>query len=111
MRVRKLPDLSPARVVELQDALLANADLLLNSALAVLDLGNVGLARSLAILAMEESGKAIAIHGRRVVKAGSPGAQRTVRKMRSGVDLGDGCRAYSEKAVPLSSSGTKSMLR
>lgn len=52
MPVPKLPNLSPTQVVELQDALLANADRLLTSALAVLDLGNVGLARSLAILAM-----------------------------------------------------------
>ena len=72
MPVRKLPNLSPTRVVELQDALLANADRLLTSALAVLDLGNVGLARSLAILAMEESGKAIAIHERRVEMAYAP---------------------------------------
>jgi AbiV family abortive infection protein len=59
-------------VVELQDALLANADRLLTSALAVLDHGNVGLARSLAILGMEESGKAIAIHERRVEMAYAP---------------------------------------
>ncbi|WP_199562030.1 AbiV family abortive infection protein [Micromonospora deserti] len=59
-------------MVELQDALLANADRLLTAALAVLDLGNVGLARSLAILAMEESGKAIAIHERRVEMAYAP---------------------------------------
>ncbi|MEU5565479.1 AbiV family abortive infection protein [Micromonospora musae] len=72
MPVRKLPNLSPTRVVELQDDLLANADRLLTSALAVLDLGNVGLARSLAILAMEESGKAIAIHERRVEMAYAP---------------------------------------
>jgi AbiV family abortive infection protein len=50
----------------LQDALLANAHSLLTSALAVLDLGNVALARSLAILGLEESGKAIAVHNRRV---------------------------------------------
>ncbi|MFI5489197.1 AbiV family abortive infection protein [Micromonospora echinaurantiaca] len=72
MPVRKLPNLSPTQVVDLQDALLANADRLLTSALAVLDLGNVGLARSLAILAMEESGKAIAIHERRVEMAYAP---------------------------------------
>lgn len=60
-----LPPLTPEQVVELQDELLANADRLLTSALAVLDLGSVGLARSLAILGMEESGKAIAIHRRR----------------------------------------------
>jgi AbiV family abortive infection protein len=61
-----LPPLTPQQVVQLQDELLANADRLLNSALTVLDLGNVGLARSLAILGLEESGKAIAIHRRRV---------------------------------------------
>jgi AbiV family abortive infection protein len=59
------------QVVQLQDALLANADRLLRAALAVLDLGSVGLARSLAILAME-SGKAIAIHERRVQIAYAP---------------------------------------
>lgn len=69
MPKRKLPDLSPAQVVAVQDALLANADRLLTSAFAVLDLGNVALARSLAILGMEESGKAIAIHERRVQMA------------------------------------------
>lgn len=63
--MRRLPDLSPEQVVNLQNALLHNADSLLNSALAVLDLGNVALARSLAILGMEESGKAIAVHERR----------------------------------------------
>lgn len=72
MPVRKLPSLSPNQVVELQDALLANADRLLTSALAVLDLDNLGLARSLAILAIEESGKAIAIHERRVQMAYEP---------------------------------------
>lgn len=66
MPLRRLPDLSPTQVVRLQDALLANADVLLSSALAVLDLGYVALARSLAILGLEESGKAIAIHERRV---------------------------------------------
>lgn len=66
MPVRVLPDLSPEQVVRLQDALLANADTLLTSALAVLDLGHVALARSLAILGLEESGKAIAVHERRV---------------------------------------------
>lgn len=66
MAVRRLPDLTPEQVVRLQDALLANANTLLTSALAVLNLGHVALARSLAILGMEESGKAIAIHERRV---------------------------------------------
>ncbi|MGY1874939.1 AbiV family abortive infection protein [Nocardia gipuzkoensis] len=56
----------------MQDALLQNADNLLNSAIAVLELGNAGLARSLAILALEESGKAIAIHQRRVEMAYEP---------------------------------------
>lgn len=72
MAVRKLPNLTPERVVQLQDALLANADALLTSALAVLDLGHVALARSLAILGMEESGKAIAVHERRVEIASEP---------------------------------------
>lgn len=64
--MRRLPDLSPEQVVRLQDALLANADTLLTSAIAILDLGHVALARSLAILGLEESGKAIAVHERRV---------------------------------------------
>lgn len=67
-----LPPLTAAQVVRLQDALLSNADRLLTSALAVLDKGNVGLARSLAILGLEESGKAIAIHQRRVDMAYAP---------------------------------------
>ena len=66
MAVRRLPDLTPEQVERLQDALLANADRLLGSALVLLDLGHVALARSLAILGLEESGKAIAIHERRV---------------------------------------------
>lgn len=69
---RKLPGLSSAQVVQLQDALLANADALLTSALAVLDLRHVALARSLAILGLEEFGKAIAIHERRVQMAHAP---------------------------------------
>jgi AbiV family abortive infection protein len=69
---KKLPNLTPTQVVELQDELLANADRLLKSALAVLDLGHVGLARSLAILGMEESGKAIAVHERCVQMAYAP---------------------------------------
>lgn len=72
MPPRSLPDLTPGQVVALQDALLSNADRLLAAAMAVLDLGNVGLARSLAILGMEESGKAIAIHQRRVQIAFAP---------------------------------------
>lgn len=66
MAMRRLPDLTPEQVVRMQDALLANANTLLTSALALLDLGNIPLARSLAILGLEESGKAIAIHERRV---------------------------------------------
>lgn len=66
MARRALPDLSPEQVVRLQDALLSNADALLTSALAVLKLGFPALARALAILGMEESGKAIGIHERRV---------------------------------------------
>ncbi|GAB3278415.1 hypothetical protein GCM10027449_18530 [Sinomonas notoginsengisoli] len=65
-------DLSPAQVIALQDALLANADQLLHAALTMLDSGNVTLARSLAILGMEESGKAIALHNRRVRMADVP---------------------------------------
>ncbi|SKQ48210.1 AbiV family abortive infection protein [Mycobacteroides abscessus] len=67
-----LPSLTPEQVVQLQDELLANADRLLSSALAVLESGGVGLARSLAILGMEESGKAIAIHERRAAIAYEP---------------------------------------
>lgn len=72
MSAQQLPSLSSSQVIELQDALLANADRLLVSALDVLELGDVGLARSLAILAMEESGKAIALHERRVAMAFVP---------------------------------------
>lgn len=72
MHARKLPNLSPTQVIDLQDELLGNADRLLVSALAVLELGNAALARSLAILGMEESGKAIAIHERRVEMAYAP---------------------------------------
>lgn len=66
MAVRRLPDLTPGQVIRLQDALLANANTLLTSALALLDVGHAALARSLAILGLEESGKAVAIHERRV---------------------------------------------
>ncbi len=72
MAIRKLPDLTPEGVVQLQDALLANADTLLTSALAVLDLGHIALARSLAILGLEESGKAISVHERRVQMTSVP---------------------------------------
>lgn len=51
---------------------MANADRLLSCSLAVLGLDKVGLARSLAILGMEESGKAIVIHERRVQMAYAP---------------------------------------
>lgn len=61
--------LTPVQVVALQDALLANADRLLISARAVLTLGNAALAQSLAILGLEESAKAIALHYRRVAMA------------------------------------------
>lgn len=50
----------------MQNALLANANTLLVSALALLDLGHIALARSVAILGLEESGKAVAVHERRV---------------------------------------------
>lgn len=66
MPIRKLPNLSPEQVERLQDALLSNADALLESALSLLDQGRVALARSLAILGLEESGKAIAVHERRI---------------------------------------------
>jgi len=73
---RRLPDLTPVQVIALEDALLANADKLLSSSIALLDRGDVGLARSLAILAIEESGKAIALHERRLQMAWEPeGAQ------------------------------------
>lgn len=61
-----LPDLSPDQVIALLDEVLANADSLLTSAMALLDAGQVGRARAMAILGMEESGKAIALHERRV---------------------------------------------
>lgn len=70
--VRKLPDLSPEQVVRVQDAVLANADALLTSAIAILDLEHVALARSLAILGLEESGKAIALHNRRMAIVAAP---------------------------------------
>ena len=56
--------LTPLQLFRLQDALLANADALLTFAVSVLDLGHLALARSPAILGLEESGKAIAIHDR-----------------------------------------------
>ncbi|WP_375388401.1 AbiV family abortive infection protein [uncultured Amnibacterium sp.] len=67
--IRKLPDLSPAQVVRLQDELLANADQLFGAAATLVQAGAVRLARSLAILGLEESGKAIAVHERRAQMA------------------------------------------
>lgn len=72
MTIRSLPSLSPDQVVQLQDALLANADRLLVSALTILERDQVALARSLAILGIEESGKAIALHERRISIAYDP---------------------------------------
>ena len=68
-----LPEnLSPAQVIAIQDALLANADRLLQAALLMLNNDDAPLGRSLAILGMEESGKAIALHERRVRMAHAP---------------------------------------
>lgn len=80
---RPLPlpdDLSPAQIVALQDALLTNADRLLRASLTMLDSENVPLARSLSILGMEESGKAIALHERRVQMAYAPDGEAFVDK-------------------------------
>ncbi|TCK63789.1 AbiV family abortive infection protein [Curtobacterium sp. PhB136] len=67
---------TPPQVIALGDALLANADKLLSSSIRLLDGGDVGLARSIAILAIEESGKAIALHERRLQMVWEPeGAQ------------------------------------
>ena len=71
-------DLTPSQVVALQDALLANADRLLRAAFAMLDADDVPLARSLAILGMEESGKAIALHERRLQMAYVPDGEAFV---------------------------------
>lgn len=77
--------LTPVQVVALQDALLANADRLLNSARAVLALDNAALAQSLAILGLEESAKAIALHYRRVAMAyaaeGEPFVDASLRRL------------------------------
>lgn len=54
------------------DALLANADRLLQGAATLLESGQIGLARSIGILGAEESGKAIAIFRRRVEMATEP---------------------------------------
>ena len=62
-RKQHLPDtLVPAQVIALQDALLANANRLLEAARRSVEAEDFPLARSLAILGMEESGKAIALH-------------------------------------------------
>lgn len=72
-RRQHLPDnLEPTQVIALQDALLTNADRLLLAAVAMLEGDSAPLARSLAILGMEESGKAIALHERRVRMAYAP---------------------------------------
>jgi AbiV family abortive infection protein len=76
--IRQLPDLTGPQVVELQDALLSNADRLLTAALTVLQGDNIALSRSLVILALEESGKAIALHQRRVQIAYAPEGERFV---------------------------------
>lgn len=59
---------------------MANADRLLLAALAMLDKDDVPLARSLAILGMEESGKAIALHERRVAMAYAPEGEAFVNQ-------------------------------
>ena len=83
MTDESLPELNPSQVVRLQDALLANADALLTAALSVLELGQPALARSLAILGLEESGKAIAIHDRRSEMAfAEEGADFTTKQLR-----------------------------
>jgi AbiV family abortive infection protein len=64
MAIPRLPELTPTQALKLKDALLENADRLLTGALAVLEGESTGLARSLAILGLEKSGKAIAIHQR-----------------------------------------------
>lgn len=71
-------DLAPDQVIALQDALLANADRLLRAALTALDEDDAALARSLGILGMEESGKAIALHERRVDMTHSPEGEEFV---------------------------------
>lgn len=77
--------LSPEQVTALQDALLANADRLLKAALVLLDQDNAPLARSLAILGMEESGKAIALHERRVRMATPPEGEAFVDEQLQGL--------------------------
>lgn len=81
----QLPDLKAEQVVPLYDALLANADQLLTAASTVLEGGQVGLARSIGTLGLEESAKAIAIFERRVAIAyepeGSPFVTEPLRKL------------------------------
>lgn len=72
MPTRALPNLSPDRVIELMDALLANAARLLRASVAVYETGDFALAHSLAVLAIEESGKAIAVHERRIAMVRLP---------------------------------------
>lgn len=62
MPIRVLTKPSRSQVNGLQDELLANSDRLLNTALGLLVPDDIALARSLAILGMEESEKAIALH-------------------------------------------------
>jgi AbiV family abortive infection protein len=57
--------LTPPQVETLYDALLSNADGLCRDADMLLEAGSGGRARALAILALEESSKAIAIHEKR----------------------------------------------
>ena len=78
-RPQQLPtELAASQVIQLGDALLSNADRLLKAALRALDDADVALARSLAILGMEESGKAIALHQRRIQTAYAPEGQSFV---------------------------------
>lgn len=65
----RLPNLAPNQVSRLFDSLLENADSLLVTADQVLSAGRSSLGRSLAILGLEELGKAIAIFERRIAIA------------------------------------------
>ncbi|WP_412542928.1 AbiV family abortive infection protein [Longispora sp. K20-0274] len=60
-----VPVLTNEQVEALYDALLSNADRLCREAELLLGAGSAGRARSLVVLALEESAKAIAIHDRR----------------------------------------------
>lgn len=63
---QELPDsLTAAEVIELTDILLSNANSLRTSALVMLEKDTVPVARLLAILCVDTSGKAIALHERR----------------------------------------------